>query len=261
MNELIDQEPRFSKGYIAILATLPIWFQAISIGICLALAKGNSNLAWEYHAHIAWGLPFIFFHAILCMLDADRLQEKNVDLSYLWFLLPPLYLFLRGKRVAKAKGESLMRNQAFTLIWIISLIVATFSLGYIEEKYTDASSREIQVEPSSKVTEQSAAGVQQQGPNQDSNQAGQELIGKLISADQGDESCGLKIFGQDKKEIELSATFDLCDDDKFKVDKTYKFKFGVAEFPNCECQGNEECNSKCKKTIKRTVIVSGVLVN
>lgn len=107
---------------------------------------------------------------------------------------------------------------------------------------------------------QSTAGVQQQGSTQDPNQAGQELIGKLISADQGDESCGLKIFGQDKKEISLSATFDLCDDDNFKVDKTYKFKYGVAEFPNCGCDGKEECNSKCKTTIKRIVIVSGVLV-
>lgn len=154
MNKLIDQEPRLPKGYIVILATLPIWGEAISVGICLALAKGNSNLAWEYHAHIAWFLPYLFINGILCMLDADRLQKNNLDLSYLWgIILPPLYLFLRGRRVAKAKGESLIRNQVFTLIWLISLIVAAFSLGYLEEKYTDVSSREIQVEPSTKVTE------------------------------------------------------------------------------------------------------------
>lgn len=54
MNKSIDQELGLPKGFIVTIVTLPIWGEAISIGICLALAKGNSNLAWEYHANVLW---------------------------------------------------------------------------------------------------------------------------------------------------------------------------------------------------------------
>ena len=86
------------------------------------------------------------------------------------------------------------------------------------------------------------------------------LVGKLISVIEGDESCALTITGQDQKEFNESATFDLCSDE-FKVGKTYKFKYGTSEFPDCDCEGNQECYASCKKTVTRSVIVAGTLMD
>jgi hypothetical protein len=150
MNKSIDQELGLPKGFIVTIVTLPIWGEAISIGICLALAKGNSNLAWEYHANVLWFLPYLFINGILCMLDADRLKKVNVDLNYLWgIILVPLYLILRGMRIARARGEGSIGNQMYAVIWIILFIGAAFSSAYLKEKYTDVSSREIQAGPAS----------------------------------------------------------------------------------------------------------------
>jgi len=86
------------------------------------------------------------------------------------------------------------------------------------------------------------------------------LVGKLISVIEGDESCALTITGQDQKEFNESATFDLCSDE-FKVGKTYKFKYGTSEFPDCDCEGNQECYASCKKNVTRSVIVAGTLMD
>ena len=86
------------------------------------------------------------------------------------------------------------------------------------------------------------------------------LVGKLISVIEGDESCALTITGQDQKEFNESATFDLCSDE-FKIGKTYKFKYSTSEFPDCDCEGNQECYASCKKTVTRSVIVAGTLMD
>ena len=90
--------------------------------------------------------------------------------------------------------------------------------------------------------------------------AEKNLIGKLISADEGDESCSLKILGQDNKEVQETATFELCTE-RFKVGITYKFNYGATEVPDCDCQGNQACYATCKKTVTQINIVDGTPVD
>jgi hypothetical protein len=101
-----------------------------------------------------------------------------------------------------------------------------------------------------------AAATQSQMPSQTTARTEKTLIGKLISADEGDESCSLKILGQDKKEVQATATFELCTE-RFKVGKTYKFNYGATEVPDCDCQGNQACYANCKKTVTQIEIVDG----
>ena len=98
--------------------------------------------------------------------------------------------------------------------------------------------------------------VQQQSTDKSQSTSDKVLVGKLISVIEGDESCALTITGQDQKELNESATFDLCSNE-FKEGKTYRFKYGTSQFPDCDCEGNQECYASCKKTIARSVIVAG----
>ena len=98
--------------------------------------------------------------------------------------------------------------------------------------------------------------VQQQSTDKSQSTSDKVLVGKLISVIEGDESCALTITGQDQKELNESATFDLCSNE-FKEGKTYRFRYGTSVFPDCDCEGNQECYASCKKTVTRSVIVSG----
>ena len=85
------------------------------------------------------------------------------------------------------------------------------------------------------------------------------LIGKLVTANQGDESCQLEILDKNNKNYSERSTFNLCHTD-FPEGKVYKFQFGIVEMPDCDCQGDSDCYSKCTKTSKVEYIVDAKLV-
>ena len=87
------------------------------------------------------------------------------------------------------------------------------------------------------------------------------IIGEFVESNQGDYSCGLKIRDVNGKETDLSATFNICDDPKILKGNVYKFSYKIIEVPDCDCQGNEECNNKCKITRKEESIDSAELVS
>ncbi len=86
------------------------------------------------------------------------------------------------------------------------------------------------------------------------------VTGEFVESSQGDYVCGLLILDSDKKQIELSATFTICDDAKIKKGSIYKFTYIEANIPDCDCQGNFDCDLKCKKTRKEERIDSAELV-
>jgi hypothetical protein len=86
------------------------------------------------------------------------------------------------------------------------------------------------------------------------------IIGEFVESNQGDTSCGLSILDSNKKQIDLSATFNICDDTNIKKGSVYKFTYTVLEIDDCDCQGNDDCQLKCKKKSRVELIDSAVLV-
>ena len=86
------------------------------------------------------------------------------------------------------------------------------------------------------------------------------VIGEFVESNQGDYNCGLSILDNDKKQIDLSATFTICDDTKIKKGSIYKFTYIEVVSADCDCQGNSDCDLKCKKTRKEEKIDSAELV-
>ena len=90
--------------------------------------------------------------------------------------------------------------------------------------------------------------------------AAKTVIGEFVESNQGDYSCGLSILDSDKKQIDLSATLTMCDDAKIKKGSIYKFTYIEVDIADCDCQGNSDCDLKCKKTRKEERIDSAELV-
>ena len=86
------------------------------------------------------------------------------------------------------------------------------------------------------------------------------IIGEFVESNQGDTSCGLSILDSNKKQIDLSATLNICDDTNIKKGSVYKFTYTVLEIDDCDCQGNDDCQLKCKKKSRVELIDSAVLV-
>lgn len=87
------------------------------------------------------------------------------------------------------------------------------------------------------------------------------VIGEFVESNQGDTACSLKILGVNQQETFLTASFDICDNTNIKKGKVYKFTYKVFEVADCdECEGSQDCFSKCKKTRKEEQIDSAELV-
>ena len=78
---------------------------------------------------------------------------------------------------------------------------------------------------------------------------------------EGDTGCSLKILDEKKQETFLTASFEICNDAKITKWNIYKFTYKVFEVADCdECEGSQDCFSKCKKTRKEEQIDSAELV-
>ena len=87
------------------------------------------------------------------------------------------------------------------------------------------------------------------------------IQGTLVTSNMGDTHCSISVVDGNKKEIQLSASMNICDDDSIKVGKNYVFIYEEVEVGDCdECQGNVDCISKCKKTRKEELITSARLI-
>ena len=88
------------------------------------------------------------------------------------------------------------------------------------------------------------------------------VIGEFVESNEGDTGCSLKILDEKKQETFLTARYDICDNTNIKKGSVYKFTYKVFEVADCddECQGSQDCFSKCKKTRKEEQIDSAELV-
>ena len=89
------------------------------------------------------------------------------------------------------------------------------------------------------------------------------IIGEFVeSIQEEDFPCIVKILGVNKQETFLTARYDICDNTNIKKGSVYKFTYKVFEVADCddECQGSQDCFSKCKKTRKEEQIDSAELV-
>ena len=87
------------------------------------------------------------------------------------------------------------------------------------------------------------------------------VIGEFVESNLGDTACSLKILDEKKQETFLTASFEICDDTKITKGNIYKFTYKVFEVADCdECEGNQDCFSKCKKTRKEELIDNVELV-
>ena len=133
--------------------------------------------------------------------------------------------------------------QPISRLLMLALISATTLIGCNKEESTTD-----QTKSTAAVTTNVAAKVKK------------SIQGTFVNSNMGDTHCSISVVDRNKR-IDLSAGMNICSDDSIKVGKNYEFIYEEVEVPDCdECQGNQDCYIKCKKTRKEELITSAKLI-